>query len=299
MQGGGWSVQGEGCRVEDAGWRMQGGGWSVQGGVLRMQGGGWRMESAGWRVECAGWRMQGGGWSVQGEGCRVEDAGCRSNTQLVTVRIGWRVEDGGWRMEGGYTTHYKEVFLNRNLNRKKNCTKKNNNNNNDDCSREIVCSLFFYSLFWFLDSGSWILESGVSFRADMGFWDTPDDDLVARKVLDMTKLSAVAGLVGSLSIQALATHKTTWDGVWVTASSTATVAAMGAVFALGTCLSAQVRNKPDDPLNHFVGGCAAGTMLGMRVHSYATGVTACAGLGFLAMMGKYGKQEGWRVLPTP
>uniref|UniRef100_A0A8C4R5B9 NADH dehydrogenase [ubiquinone] 1 alpha subcomplex subunit 11 n=1 Tax=Eptatretus burgeri TaxID=7764 RepID=A0A8C4R5B9_EPTBU len=76
-------------------------------------------------------------------------------------------------------------------------------------------------------------------------------------------------------------------------------AAMGAVFALGTCLSAQVRNKPDDPLNHFVGGCAAGAMLGMRAHSYSTGTTACAGLGFLAMTGKFGKQQGWRILPTP
>lgn len=41
-------------------------------------------------------------------------------------------------------------------------------------------------------------------------------------------------------------------------------AAVGAMFGLATCVSAQVREKPDDPLNYFIGGCAAGLTLGAR-----------------------------------
>ena len=41
-------------------------------------------------------------------------------------------------------------------------------------------------------------------------------------------------------------------------------ATMGAIFGLGTCLSAQAREAPDDPLNYFIGGCASGIFLGAR-----------------------------------
>lgn len=42
------------------------------------------------------------------------------------------------------------------------------------------------------------------------------------------------------------------------------IATLGAVFGLSTCLSAQVREEPEDPLNYFIGGCAAGAVLGVR-----------------------------------
>lgn len=41
-------------------------------------------------------------------------------------------------------------------------------------------------------------------------------------------------------------------------------AAMGAIFGMTTCLSAQAREAPDDPLNYFIGGCASGIFLGAR-----------------------------------
>lgn len=41
-------------------------------------------------------------------------------------------------------------------------------------------------------------------------------------------------------------------------------AAVGAMFGLATCASAQIREKPDDPLNYFIGGCTAGLTLGAR-----------------------------------
>lgn len=31
-----------------------------------------------------------------------------------------------------------------------------------------------------------------------------------------------------------------------------------------TCLSAQIRDAPDDPLNYFIGGCASGIFLGAK-----------------------------------
>lgn len=44
-------------------------------------------------------------------------------------------------------------------------------------------------------------------------------------------------------------------------------AAIGAMFSLASCVSAQVREKPDDPLNYFIGGCAGGLTLGVRSES--------------------------------
>lgn len=41
-------------------------------------------------------------------------------------------------------------------------------------------------------------------------------------------------------------------------------ATLGAVFGLTTCLSAQIREKPEDPLNYFIGGCVTGVVLGAR-----------------------------------
>lgn len=42
------------------------------------------------------------------------------------------------------------------------------------------------------------------------------------------------------------------------------LATMGAIFGMGTCLSAQAREAPDDPLNYFFGGCASGIFLGAK-----------------------------------
>lgn len=41
-------------------------------------------------------------------------------------------------------------------------------------------------------------------------------------------------------------------------------AAMGAIFGMATCLSAQARDAPDHPTNYFIGGCASGIFLGAR-----------------------------------
>lgn len=41
-------------------------------------------------------------------------------------------------------------------------------------------------------------------------------------------------------------------------------ASLGAIFGVTTCLSAHVRDAPDDPTNYFLGGCASGAFLGAR-----------------------------------
>ncbi|XP_063003143.1 NADH dehydrogenase [ubiquinone] 1 alpha subcomplex subunit 11 isoform X1 [Elgaria multicarinata webbii] len=73
-------------------------------------------------------------------------------------------------------------------------------------------------------------------------------------------------------------------------------ATLGAVFGATTCISAQIREAPDDPLNYLIGGCASGVVLGARAHSFATGTTACVGFGVVAALIKIGKLEGWEFL---
>uniref|UniRef100_A0A8C0HQW8 NADH dehydrogenase [ubiquinone] 1 alpha subcomplex subunit 11 n=1 Tax=Buteo japonicus TaxID=224669 RepID=A0A8C0HQW8_9AVES len=76
-------------------------------------------------------------------------------------------------------------------------------------------------------------------------------------------------------------------------------ATLGAVFGVTTCLSAQIREEPEDPLNYFIGGCATGAVLGARVHSYMTGTMACLGFGITAALMKIGNKEGWRLTGPP
>ncbi|XP_040926508.1 NADH dehydrogenase [ubiquinone] 1 alpha subcomplex subunit 11 isoform X2 [Betta splendens] len=82
-------------------------------------------------------------------------------------------------------------------------------------------------------------------------------------------------------------------------STTVTMATMGAIFGMVTCLSAQAREKPDDPLNYFIGGCASGIFLGARTHSAMTGTSACLALGTLTAFTKVGKMEGWKLAGPP
>ncbi|TSM94652.1 NADH dehydrogenase [ubiquinone] 1 alpha subcomplex subunit 11 [Bagarius yarrelli] len=83
---------------------------------------------------------------------------------------------------------------------------------------------------------------------------------------------------------------------WITTKLGAVLASLGAIFGITTCLSAHVRDAPDDPMNYFLGGCASGAFLGARTHSVMTGTTTCLGLGIVAMLTKVGKKEGWRIL---
>uniref|UniRef100_A0A9J8B1A0 NADH dehydrogenase [ubiquinone] 1 alpha subcomplex subunit 11 n=1 Tax=Cyprinus carpio carpio TaxID=630221 RepID=A0A9J8B1A0_CYPCA len=108
-----------------------------------------------------------------------------------------------------------------------------------------------------------------------------------------------AGLVGSAYHIVAFPPETAVEALARATSGTVTMAAMGAIFGMATCLSAQAREAPDDPTNYFIGGCASGIFLGARTHSAITGTTACFGLGTLAMFTKIGKKEGWRLTGPP
>ncbi|XP_063057241.1 NADH dehydrogenase [ubiquinone] 1 alpha subcomplex subunit 11 isoform X2 [Engraulis encrasicolus] len=112
-------------------------------------------------------------------------------------------------------------------------------------------------------------------------------------------IAQLTGLMGSAYNIVLYQPATTLEAVQRATSVTTTMAALGAVFGMATCLSAQAREAPDDPVNYFVGGCASGIFLGARTHSAINGVSACLGLGTLALFTKIGKKEGWKISGPP
>ncbi|XP_019711424.1 NADH dehydrogenase [ubiquinone] 1 alpha subcomplex subunit 11 [Hippocampus comes] len=133
----------------------------------------------------------------------------------------------------------------------------------------------------------------------MGYWDIPEGTDCVQKTWITTKLATTLGLVGSAYHLVAFQPETALEAVQRAGNVTATMAAMGAIFGMATCLSAQARQAPDDPLNYFAGGCASGIFLGARTHSAATGTSACLGLGLLAFFGKVSKTEGWRLIGPP
>ncbi|XP_068012484.1 NADH dehydrogenase [ubiquinone] 1 alpha subcomplex subunit 11 [Melanerpes formicivorus] len=132
-----------------------------------------------------------------------------------------------------------------------------------------------------------------------GYWDGPEGEQCPSRTWLTTRVGAAVGLVGSAYRIILQQPNSALAALQMAASDSITMATLGAVFGATTCLSAQIREQPDDPLNYFIGGCATGVVLGARAHSYMTGTTACVGLGVLAALMKIGKQEGWRIAGPP
>ncbi|XP_077391498.1 NADH dehydrogenase [ubiquinone] 1 alpha subcomplex subunit 11 [Festucalex cinctus] len=133
----------------------------------------------------------------------------------------------------------------------------------------------------------------------MGYWDVPDGTDCVQKTWITTKLATTIGLVGSAYHLVAFQPETVMEAIQRAGNVTMTMAAMGAIFGVTTCLTAQARDAPDEPLNYFVGGCASGIFLGARTHSITTGASACLGLGTLAFFGKVAKMENWRLMGPP
>ncbi|XP_071343463.1 NADH dehydrogenase [ubiquinone] 1 alpha subcomplex subunit 11 [Trachinotus anak] len=133
----------------------------------------------------------------------------------------------------------------------------------------------------------------------MGYWDIPDGTDCVGKTWITTKLGTALGLVGSAYHIVAFQPDSALGAVQRATTATVTMATMGAIFGMATCLSAHAREAPDDPLNYFIGGCASGIFLGARTHSPMTGTTSCLGLGTLAYLTKVGKMEGWRIIGPP
>uniref|UniRef100_A0A8C3PTV5 NADH dehydrogenase [ubiquinone] 1 alpha subcomplex subunit 11 n=1 Tax=Calidris pygmaea TaxID=425635 RepID=A0A8C3PTV5_9CHAR len=132
-----------------------------------------------------------------------------------------------------------------------------------------------------------------------GYWDGPEGEECPRRTWLTTRVGAAAGLVGTAYRIILLQPRSALAALQMAAADSVTMATLGAVFGVTTCLSAQVREEPDDPLNYFIGGCAAGAILGARAHSYMTGTTACLGFGITAALMKIGNKEGWRLTGPP
>ncbi|CAJ0920170.1 unnamed protein product [Ranitomeya imitator] len=106
--------------------------------------------------------------------------------------------------------------------------------------------------------------SGVSLWKNMGYWDIPDGTDCVQKTWLVTRLSVALGLVGSAYHIIAFKPKTALEGVLRAGEASITMAALGAIFGITTCVTAQVREKPDDLINYFVGGCASGAFLGIK-----------------------------------
>ncbi|KAI5626682.1 NADH dehydrogenase [ubiquinone] 1 alpha subcomplex subunit 11, partial [Silurus asotus] len=133
----------------------------------------------------------------------------------------------------------------------------------------------------------------------MGYWDLEEGKDCVGKTWITTKLGTALGLVGSAYHLVLIRPETSLEALTRAVNGTVTMATLGAVFGITTCLSAHVRDAPDDPTNYFLGGCASGALLGARTHSAMTGTSMCVGLGLVAMLTKVGQKEGWRLSSEP
>ncbi|XP_051259381.1 NADH dehydrogenase [ubiquinone] 1 alpha subcomplex subunit 11 [Dicentrarchus labrax] len=136
-------------------------------------------------------------------------------------------------------------------------------------------------------------------ESEMGYWDLPEGTDCVEKTWITTKLGTALGLVGSAYHLVAFPPDSALAALQRTTNATVPMAVMGAIFGMATCLSAQAREAPDDPLNYFIGGCASGIFLGARTHSAMTGTSACLGLGTLAFFTKVGKMEGWKLVGPP
>ncbi|KAM9460931.1 NADH dehydrogenase [ubiquinone] 1 alpha subcomplex subunit 11 [Clarias gariepinus] len=133
----------------------------------------------------------------------------------------------------------------------------------------------------------------------MGYWDLEEGKDCVGKTWITTKLGTALGLVGSAYHLVLIRPETSLEALTRAVNGTVTMASLGAIFGVTTCLSAHVRDAPDDPTNYFIGGCASGAFLGARTRSVMIGTTGCMGLGIVAMLTKVGKKEGWRLYGEP
>uniref|UniRef100_A0AAV2L488 NADH dehydrogenase [ubiquinone] 1 alpha subcomplex subunit 11 n=1 Tax=Knipowitschia caucasica TaxID=637954 RepID=A0AAV2L488_KNICA len=98
----------------------------------------------------------------------------------------------------------------------------------------------------------------------MGYWNAPEGTACVEKTWITTKLGTAIGLVGSAYHIVAFQPETTMAALQRATTATVTMASLGAIFGMATCLSAQARGEADDPLNYFIGGCASGAFLGAR-----------------------------------
>lgn len=109
-------------------------------------------------------------------------------------------------------------------------------------------------------------------------YDSPDGKNCLIKTAKCAQVGTVWGLLAGATDAALYTNCTTLGG-WAARLAHFGVpgAATGAMLAATSCLVGEVRGE-NDPLNHLIGGFAAGSVWGAKYRSVSRGVSvACAG----------------------
>uniref|UniRef100_G3NBS3 NADH dehydrogenase [ubiquinone] 1 alpha subcomplex subunit 11 n=1 Tax=Gasterosteus aculeatus aculeatus TaxID=481459 RepID=G3NBS3_GASAC len=99
----------------------------------------------------------------------------------------------------------------------------------------------------------------------MGYWELPEGTGCVEKTWITTKLATAIGLVGSAYHLVAFQPDSALAALQRATNASVTMASLGAIFGMATCLSAQAREAPEDPLNYFIGGCASGIFLGARI----------------------------------
>merc|ERR1712168_997604 len=117
-------------------------------------------------------------------------------------------------------------------------------------------------------------------KSKMGYWELEEGKDCVEKTWITTKLGTALGLVGSAYHIVAFQPDSAIAAVQRATGATVTMASLGAIFGMATCLSAQARDAPDDPVNYFL-------EVVPRVYSLEqgpsaiTGTGACLGLGTL------------------
>ncbi|CAI9572207.1 unnamed protein product [Staurois parvus] len=88
----------------------------------------------------------------------------------------------------------------------------------------------------------------------MGYWDIPDGTKCGEKTWLTTKIATGLGVMGSTYHVVIFQPKTVMEGIKRAGGATLTMAALGAIFGMTTCLTAQIREKPDDAIKLFYRG---------------------------------------------
>ncbi|XP_077963648.1 NADH dehydrogenase [ubiquinone] 1 alpha subcomplex subunit 11 isoform X2 [Gasterosteus aculeatus] len=104
----------------------------------------------------------------------------------------------------------------------------------------------------------------------MGYWELPEGTGCVEKTWITTKLATAIGLVGSAYHLVAFQPDSALAALQRATNASVTMASLGAIFGMATCLSAQAREAPEDPLNYFIGGCASGIFLGARKRSHVS-----------------------------
>lgn len=129
------------------------------------------------------------------------------------------------------------------------------------------------------------------------YYDTPKGEDVHKKLWVATKYAGAAGLMISTADVMLHSYpKGYLQTIGRYGYITGPFIATAATFTIASNLLTSIRKK-DDSINYFLGGVAAGSVVGAWRKSLMAGFVAAMALGTLAVVKKSSIDEGWVFMP--